>query len=190
MSYELHLIPTSKKNAVICEVETTFTVVDFTGSIFTYDKNKIYNLSDLKQRLMSCGAIVQMRYVQPMHLHLTDAKAFNDGDWYVDTDKYNVFKGVKYGEIFSYNKRIICTTDTDLRNDIIVETHNGIDRNIPNFHHMFIFMYIEMYNSGQAITTNVRPQRELNAFNEMKFIIDADNIMSIFVEVNKPKKTT
>jgi len=198
-NYKLRLIPTDKSNAAILKVVSPFQIEDFDGDVIVYEEGKLYDRRDLICQVMACSAFPEIKHmilsehVEAMHLYLTDNNRILKGMWCVSEHKEWIYKAEKHeGAYFmTGDSRVICTTDTELREDHIINFSNDtcIEQNVPNFHSAFISMYIDMYNGGDEITTNALPLMEVyDHKGRERFVIDEDNIMKVFVKVNTPEK--
>jgi len=171
---------------------STFSLV-MDGSLVLFEAGRLYNYSDMKAILHSKRHEVKLRNLDLFHLYLTDNQRILKGVWCIQEHTDRIYKAEESEG--SYNmtgdSRIICTSDVDFRQDVIVN-FNGektVEENVPNFHHMFLATYIDMYNKGQQITDNVQPKIELYSEKQRtQFVIDEDNIMTVFIKVFMTKK--
>jgi hypothetical protein len=188
-NYKLHLISTDKTNAPICKVMSTFDLV-MDGSLVLFEAGRLYNYSDMKAILHSKRHEVKLRNLDLFHLYLTDNQRILKGVWCIQEHTDRIYKAEESeGSYYmTGDSRIICTSDVDFRQDIIVN-FNGektVEENVPNFHHMFLAAYIDMYNKGQQLTNNIEPEIELVGEKQRpKFVIDENNIMTVLIKVFK-----
>jgi hypothetical protein len=193
-NYKLHLIPTDKSNAPICKVESVFQIKDFDGDVLIYEEGKLYNRRDLIRQVMASDTFPDIKkmiieeHIQPMHLYLTDNQRILKGVWCIQEHTDRIYKAEESEGIYymTGDSRIICTSDVDFRQDIIIN-FNGektVEENVPNFHHMFLATYISMYNKGQQLTNNIEPEIELVGEKQRpKFAVDENNIMTVLIKV-------
>ena len=182
--YELHLIPTVKDNAIIGRIESSFQVNEA-----LYLKGNLYYLNDLKDLLSKNGNMNVN--VQPMHLHLTVCKRILKGMWCYNQESDSIYRAVENEDIDSTttDTRIICTTDNELRQDVIVNTNDVIEENVPNFHPSFIVQYMILNNRDEALTDNIAPSIELRGKKlRPGYVVDENNIMTVLIKVFMPVK--
>jgi hypothetical protein len=200
-NYRLYLLPTDKDNAVIGKVEQTFQIKDFDGDVIIYEEGKLYNLQDMKRQIMASDTFLGIKimliedHIQPMHLYLTDNNRILKGMWCVEAERANKLYKAQMHEgsyLMTGDSRVICTTDTALREDVIINFANdkSIEQNVPNFHHMFVATYMDMYNKGAYLIENIEPKTELVGERQRpKFVVE-DNIMTVLIKVFKPVAKT
>jgi len=189
-NYRLHLLPTDKANADICKVMTTFQVM-VDDKLVIFEAGRLYNYNELEAILRSTRHQVKLRCVKMFHLYLTDNQRILKGTWCIEHGR--LYKSEKNEGPFSMSgdDRIICSTDTDLRQDVYINeaNNNTVEENVPHFDYMFLWSYIEMYNRGQQLINNVQPRIEIYSTKEReRFVIDEDNKMSVLIKIEKPLK--
>lgn len=196
-NYRLYLLPTDKDNAVIGKVEQTFQIKDFDGDVIIYEEGKLYNLQDMKRQIMASDTFLGVKvmliedHIQPMHLYLTDNQRILKGMWCVEAERANKLYKAKQHEGSYYStgdSRVICSTDTTLREDHIINFNGdkSIEQNVPNFDIIFVRLYISMYNRGKAFTDNIEPEIELVGERQRpEFVVNENNIMKVLHKMFK-----